>query len=63
MAAWAWPVEGWELLDTDDDDFSDEAELGVADEIAAAAAEGEVDPVEGSSINSLVLLSQHFGDS
>ena len=62
MAAWAWPVEGWELLDTDDDENSDEAELGVAAEIAAAA-EGEDDPAEGSSINSLVLLSQHFGDS
>jgi hypothetical protein len=61
MAAWAWPVEGWELLDTDDDDFSDEAELGVADEIAAAV--GEDDPQEGANINGMVLLSQHFGDS
>ena len=60
MAAWAWPVEGWDLLDTDDD-FSDEAELGVADGIAAAVDAD--DPQEGDNINGMVLLSQHFGDS
>jgi hypothetical protein len=60
MAAWAWPVEGWDLLDTDDD-FSDEAELGVADGIAAAVDAD--DPQEGANINRMDLLSQHFGDS
>ncbi len=63
MAAWAWPVEVWELLDTDDDEISEEAELGGNAAADAAAAVGEGDPQEGGNIDGMLLLSQHFGDS
>ncbi len=67
MAAWAWPVEGWEHLDTDDDEISDEAELNIAAGNAAAdaaAAVGDDDPQDGvANVDRLILLSHHFGDA
>ena len=66
MAAWAWPVEGWELLDTDDE-LSDDAELNIAAGNAAAdaaAAVGVDDPQDAAAnVDRSILLSQLFGDA
>ncbi len=58
MSAWAWPVDGWDAL-ASDDELSDEAEhvCAVAEENGAA---GEEDPVEGGS-NADYL--RQFGDA
>ena len=63
MAAWAWPVEGWELLDTDDE-LSDDAELNIAAENPAADSAGVDDPQDAAAnVNRSILLSQLFGDA
>ena len=44
MTAWAWPVDGWDAM-ASDDELSEEAEhVSAAAEVNGAAAEG--DPVE-----------------
>ena len=63
MAAWAWPVEGWELLDTDDE-LSDDAELNIAAENSAADSAGVDDPQDAAAnVDRSILLSQLFGDA
>ena len=63
MAAWAWPVEGWELLDTDDE-LSDDAELNIAAVNPAADSAGVDDPQDAAAnVDRSILLSQLFGDA
>ena len=58
MTAWAWPVEGWDAM-ASDDEFSEEAELvsAAAEQHRVAAAEG--DPVEGGPNEDYLRV---FGD-
>ncbi len=58
MTAWAWPVEGWDAM-ASNDEFSEEAELvsAAAEQHGVAAAEG--DSVEGGSYEEYLRM---FGD-
>ena len=58
MAAWAWPVEGWEVL-ASDDEFSEEAEHAAA--AANEVDEGDNDPEEEVVAGADYL--QRFGDA
>ena len=58
MAQWAWPVEGWAVFASDEDEISEEAEHGFT------AAQGDDAPQEGDAdVDGANLLSLHFGDA
>ena len=60
MSAWAWPVDGWDAM-ASDDELSDEAEhVSAAAEENGGAGAAEGDPVEGGPYADYL---RQFGDA